>query len=158
MGLRKLPDFPDTGEKFRLPFLENLPLNPRLLIGRNLEMISVFVSIPIHGRFSRAIEKSQKLKVFGMGYGVVLVRMTPRANQRQAEQGSTQAFHPIEIVLGLKLSRDGATFGSGRVHADKTGRNLLIKRWIGEQVTRKLPGNELIERKVVVEARTTQSR
>ena len=114
-------------------------------------MISVFVSIPIHGRFSRAIEKSQKLKVFGMGYWVVLVRMTPRANQRQAEQGSTQAFHPIEIVLGLKLSRDGATFGSGRVHADKTGCNLLIKRWIGEQVTRKLPSNKLIERKVVVE-------
>ena len=78
MGLRKLTGFPDTGEKFRLPFLENLPLNPRLLIGRNLEMISVFVSIPIHGRFSRAIEKSQKLKVFGMGYWVVLVRMTPQ--------------------------------------------------------------------------------
>ena len=44
-----------------------------------------------------------------------------------------------------------ATFGSGRVHADKTGCNLLIKRWIGEQVTRKLPSNKLIERKVVVE-------
>ncbi len=151
MGLRKLPSFPGPGEKFRLSLLKSLPLNPRLLISRNLEMISVFVTIPIHRGFSRAIEESHQLKVFGMGYWVVLVGMTPRANQGQAEQGSAQAFHPIEIILGLKLSRDCPTFGGRRVHANKTGRNFLIHRWIGEQITRELPGNELIKWKIVVQ-------
>ena len=150
MGLRESPGFPGTGKKFGLSLLESFPRKPRLLIGRNLEMIPVFIPVPIHGRFSRAIEEGQKLKVLGMSDRIVLMGMAPGANQGEPEQGSAQAFHPVEIVLGLKLSGDGAPFGSRRVHADKPGCNLLIQRRIGEQVTGKLPSNELIKRKVVV--------
>ena len=85
MGLREFPGFPGMGKKFGLSLLESLPRNPRLLISRNLEMISVFIPIPIHGRFSRAIEEGQKLKILGMGYRVVLVSMTPRAEHGHPE-------------------------------------------------------------------------
>ncbi len=49
MSLREFHGFPGPGKKFGLSLLKSFPRQPCLLIGRNLEMISILIAVPIHG-------------------------------------------------------------------------------------------------------------
>ena len=82
--------------------------------------------------------------------GVELVRVATGAGERDAQQHGAQRFGAVEVVLGLKLRRNGAALGRGRIHPHEAGGDALFERCIGEQVTRELPGDEVIERQVLV--------
>ncbi len=76
--------------------------------------------------------------------------MAPGANHGKPEQGSSQVFNTVEIVLGLKLGGDRSSFRRGWVHADESGCDLLVQSGIGQQVPSKLPSNEFVHGQVLV--------
>ena len=71
--------------------------------------------------------------------------------QRHPQEYRSQRLHSIEVVLHLKLSRDGSTFTSGRIEPHVTGCDELIDGRIVQQVSRKLPRDEIIQRQVRVQ-------
>ena len=81
---------------------------------------------------------------------VILVRVTARAGQGEAEPHRARRLHAVKGVLGLILLHDGPALAGTKIATHVAGTNLLIHRRLGQQVARNLFGGELVERLVGV--------
>ena len=79
------------------------------------------------------------------------MRVTTRTHKAHAEQRRTDCFHPIKIILRLKLRRDRAALGGSGIHPYKAGGHLLFQRGLRQHVASQLPDEKLIERLIPVE-------
>ena len=79
------------------------------------------------------------------------MRVTTRTHEAHAEQRRAHGFHPIKIILRLKLRRNRTALGGGGIHPHKAGGHLLFQRGLRQHVAGQLPDEKLIERLIPVE-------
>ena len=96
------------------------------------------------------IEEGEKFEVLFLSDWIVLVRVATRAYKAHTEQRRAHCFHPIKIILCLKLRWNRTALGGGGIHPYKAGGHLLFQGGIGQQITCQLPGDEVVHRQIVV--------
>ena len=124
---------------------------PLCLICRRAHGRAVLIGVSIHRAFGRTVEERQQLVVLGLRNRIVLVGVAPRRSAK-ARARPSPASPPDRSCSCIEIRREWLPL---RMSSDSGERNPVATRWpksrIGQQVARELPGEERVERKIVVE-------
>ena len=120
-------------------------------IGRSLHGGAVVVFISIQRALGGAVEKGEEVVVFVVKDGIVFMRVTACAGEGHAHHHSAEGLGAVEIILGLEFGGDGSSLRGGGIHADEAGGDFLTDGRVRQEVAGELPGDEVIEREVVIE-------
>ena len=98
-----------------------------------------------------AVEEGEELVILFLCQGIVFMTMALRALNRQAEDSLADGVHPVEHRFHAELLGVDAPFLVDHRVAQESGRDDLILRGVGLQVSSDLVGDEFVVREVGVE-------